>query len=183
MNVWVKRALIAVPVAVALFFGAILLYVNVIKPDAPDELSTSDLSAAVAGADTTTGSTPAAIAEADAPATTGSAATAPPATAAPETAAPATTAAGATGSLDGTWAVTEGSEFGYRVEEVLFGVNTTAAGRSNQITGELVVAGATVESATFTVDVASITSDEDRRDNQFRGRIMEVEQFPGRPSR
>jgi len=74
--------------------------------------------------------------------------------------------------------VTDESEFGYRVEEVLFGVNTTAAGRSNQITGELVVAGSAVESASFTVDVASITSDEDRRDNQFRGRIMEVEEFP-----
>lgn len=54
MNGWVKRALIAVPVAVALFFGAILLYVNVIRPDAPDELSTSDLSAAVGAVDTTT---------------------------------------------------------------------------------------------------------------------------------
>ena len=74
--------------------------------------------------------------------------------------------------------MTDESEFGYRVEEVLFGVNTTAAGRSNQITGELVVAGSAVESASFTVDVASITSDEDRRDNQFRGRIMEVEEFP-----
>ena len=32
--------------------------------------------------------------------------------------------------------------------------------------------------ASFTVDVATITSDESRRDNQFRGRIMEVDEFP-----
>lgn len=123
-----------------------------IRPDAPEALSTSDLSAAVSGVATTEGSTTASTA-------------------------PVPSSAAAT-SLDGTWNVTEESEFGFRVEEVLFGVNTTAAGRSNEITGDIVIAGAAVESGTFSVDVASITSDEDRRDNQFRGRIMEVEQFP-----
>ena len=53
MNVWVKRALIAVPIVVVLFFGAILLYVNVIRDDAPDELDTDDLAAAVEGPATT----------------------------------------------------------------------------------------------------------------------------------
>ena len=37
--------------------------------------------------------------------------------------------------------MTAESEFGYRVEEVLFGVNTTAAGRSNQITGAMTIDG------------------------------------------
>ena len=74
--------------------------------------------------------------------------------------------------------MTPESEFGYRVEEVLFGVNTTAAGRSNQITGSMTIEGTSVTEASFTVDVGSITSDESRRDNQFRDRIMEVDQFP-----
>ena len=64
------------------------------------------------------------------------------------------------------------------MEEVLFGINTTAAGRSNQITGTMSIDGTTVSDASFTVDVGSITSDESRRDSQFRGRIMEVDQFP-----
>jgi polyisoprenoid-binding protein YceI len=81
-------------------------------------------------------------------------------------------------SVDGTWNVTDESEFGYRVEEVLLGLNTTAAGRSNQITGSMTIDGTTVTDASFTVDVGSITSDESRRDSQFRGRIMEVAQFP-----
>jgi polyisoprenoid-binding protein YceI len=87
-------------------------------------------------------------------------------------------AAEGTAGVAGIWNVTPESEFGYRVEEILFGVNTTAAGRSNQITGAMTLEGTTVTEASFTVDVGSITSDESRRDNQFRGRIMEVDQFP-----
>lgn len=163
MNVWVKRALIAVPVLVALFFGAILLYVNVIRDDAPAELGPEDLSAAVAG-----DSSPAPTTAAPPAPTTGGAAT--DVTTAPDP--------DATEEYDGTWTVTEESEFGYRVEEVLFGVNTTAAGRSSQIRGELTIDGTAVTAADFTVDVASITSDDRRRDGQFAGDIMETAQFP-----
>ena len=145
MNRWVKRGLIAIPVLVALLFGAILIYANFIN-DPPDRLSEAQLSERVASA-------------ASSPTTSG--------TAAPEAS-----------SVDGTWNVTDESEFGYRVEEVLFGINTTAAGRSNQITGSMAIDGTTVTDASFTVDVGSITSDESRRDSQFRGRIMEVDQFP-----
>ena len=48
MNRWVKRALIAIPVLVALFFGAIFLYAKVLN-DSPSALSEADLSEAVAG--------------------------------------------------------------------------------------------------------------------------------------
>jgi polyisoprenoid-binding protein YceI len=167
VNRWVKRVLIAVPIFVALFFGAILLYAKVLN-DSPDALDEGDLAAAVAGADTTTpDSATAATATADT-----SDATTP--TVVSET---ATTLAPDAG-VDGTWTVTDESEFGYRVEEVLFGVNATAAGRGNGITGSMTIAGTTVTEASFTVDVGSITSDEGRRDNQFRGRIMSVDQFP-----
>jgi polyisoprenoid-binding protein YceI len=132
----------------------IFLYTEVIN-DAPDALSEADLSEAVAGAVTTTGA-----ADSDAPAEGASD--------------PVTGGA----SVEGTWNVTPESEFGYRVEEVLFGVNTTAAGRSNEITGSMTIEGTTVTEASFTVDVGSITSDESRRDSQFRGRIMEVYRYP-----
>jgi polyisoprenoid-binding protein YceI len=155
MNRWVKRGLIAIPILVALFVGAIFLYTEVIN-DAPEALTSADLSEAVAGTVTT-----------DAPDAD------PPADGTTD---PATRTGG--DLVDGTWSVTPESEFGYRVEEVLFGVNTTAAGRSNQITGSMTIEGDTVTEASFTVDVASITSDESRRDGQFRGRIMEVDQYP-----
>ncbi|MDH5239120.1 MAG: YceI family protein [Acidimicrobiia bacterium] len=76
------------------------------------------------------------------------------------------------------WNVTDASELGYRVKEVLFGVSTEGVGRTNQITGSLTISGTTVATAEFTVDVASITSDESRRDGQFRGRIMSTDEFP-----
>ena len=180
MNIWLKRALVAIPVVVALFFGAILLYVNVIRQDAPAELGTEDLAAAVEGG-APVASSPASSAPSPAPtASPSAAATASSSSLLTASVPVATTVAGAAGAgpYDGTWTVTDESEFGYRVEEVLFGVNTTAAGRSNQITGTMTIAGAAVTTASFSVDVASITSDDERRDTQFRGDVMDTEQFP-----
>ncbi len=81
-------------------------------------------------------------------------------------------------SYDGDWVPTDASEFGYRVEEVLAGVNTTAVGRSNEISGLMTIAGTTIPVVDIEVQVASITSDESRRDGQFTGRIMNADEFP-----
>jgi polyisoprenoid-binding protein YceI len=81
-------------------------------------------------------------------------------------------------SLDGAWKVASGSVAGYRVNEVLFGQNATAVGRTSEITGSLVVAGTTVKNGTVTVDMTSVTSDKTMRDNQFNGRIMQTSTYP-----
>ena len=73
---------------------------------------------------------------------------------------------------------TTASEFGYRVEEVLAGVNTTAVGRSNEIEGLLTIEGTTATVVDVTVQVENITSDDRRRDSQFSGRIMNADEFP-----
>lgn len=78
----------------------------------------------------------------------------------------------------GNFVVTTGSKAGYRVDEVLFGQNVTAVGRTEQVTGALVFDGAAVRSATFEVDLASVTSDQTRRDGHFRNAIMDTERFP-----
>jgi polyisoprenoid-binding protein YceI len=80
--------------------------------------------------------------------------------------------------VNGTWTVTSGSAVGYRVQEVLFGQSNTAAGRTSSVTGSITVNGKTVSAATFTVDMTSVTSDEQRRDNQFNGRIMDTSSYP-----
>jgi polyisoprenoid-binding protein YceI len=77
------------------------------------------------------------------------------------------------GSLDGTWTVGGGSEAGYRVKEVLLGQDNEAVGRTTAVTGELTVSG-----GSFTVDLTQVTSDEDRRDSQFQGRIMDTAASP-----
>jgi polyisoprenoid-binding protein YceI len=88
-----------------------------------------------------------------------------------------TTAAPAEG-IEGTWVVADGSVVGYRIKEVLFGQDSEAVGRSKGVTGEVTIEGTTVSAATFEVDMTTFESGESRRDGQFEGRIMEVDQFP-----
>ncbi len=95
----------------------------------------------------------------------------------PATPAPSGTTSGV-GTADGTWTVTSDSQVGYRVDEVLFGQAATAVGRTNQVTGSLTVAGTSVIATSFTVDMASVTSDQARRDGQYRGRIMDTSTYP-----
>ena len=92
----------------------------------------------------------------------------------------------ATTDVNGTWTVGPGpdddatrTQAGYRVDEILRGSPLTVNGRTPKVTGEAVVAAEKLESATFTVDVASITSPESARDNQFRGEdILDTGKFP-----
>ncbi|GAA3209996.1 YceI family protein [Actinocorallia longicatena] len=87
-------------------------------------------------------------------------------------------ASGPATSVDGVWKSGSGSLAGYRVKEVLFGQSTEAVGRTGTVTGEITMSGTQVPKGTFTVDMASVKSDKDQRDGQFRGRIMDVSQFP-----
>src|SRR5688572_6745679 len=43
--------------------------------------------------------------------------------------------------IEGAWQVGSGSQAGYRVDEVLFGQNVTAVGRTEQVTGDLQIEG------------------------------------------
>jgi polyisoprenoid-binding protein YceI len=81
--------------------------------------------------------------------------------------------------VDGRWTVEPSESFvGYRVVEVLFGQDTEGVGRTSEVSGELTIAGTEVTAATFEADMASLESDDERRDRQFRGRIMDTENFP-----
>jgi polyisoprenoid-binding protein YceI len=84
----------------------------------------------------------------------------------------------AAADTEGTWQIADGSLVGYRVQEVLFGQNNEAVGRTQDITGSMTVSGTTVTTAEFTVDMTTVTSDESRRDEQFNGRIMETATYP-----
>src|SRR4051794_22647547 len=70
--------------------------------------------------------------------------------------------AAAAGSVDGTWTATSDSIVGYRVKEVLLGQDTEAVGRTNSVTGTFALSGTTVSGAEFTVQMATVKSDEDR---------------------
>jgi len=150
---WIVRLLLIAVLGVAVFYGAILLWTKVINP--PEErLGTDDLEAVL----TTDESVPVAS-------TVTTDATTPVPVVEPA-------------SPDGGWSVASDSTVGYRVKEVLSGVDTEGVGRTNAVTGSLVIDGTRVLSAEFEVDVASIESDQSMRDNQFRGRIMDVTNHP-----
>lgn len=81
-------------------------------------------------------------------------------------------------SLEGSWNIGSGSMAGYRVQEVLIGQNSTAVGRTSKIWGSITIADSTVTKGTFTVNMASVTSDQSERNAHFDGSIMDVSQFP-----
>ncbi|HML00776.1 MAG TPA: YceI family protein [Acidimicrobiales bacterium] len=81
-------------------------------------------------------------------------------------------------SVDGVWNVGSGSVAGYRVQEVLIGQQSTAVGRTAEVWGSLTISGTSVESGSFTVNMASVVSDQSERNAQFDGRIMDVSTYP-----
>jgi polyisoprenoid-binding protein YceI len=109
--------------------------------------------------------------------------TLPATTVAATTVAPATTVEASTTSAapvdpSGRWIAGEGSVAGYRVDEVLFGQNVTAVGRTAGVEGSITIDGGAVRAAEFTVDMGSVKSDNAKRDSQFANRIMDVLNHP-----
>lgn len=161
---WLVRALVALLATAAVLFGAVLIYANFIN-DPQDALTEVDLQAA--------------LVESTSPEDA-------PVDAMPdELEDPDAEAAEATGDdpgddpgVEGRWVATSESEVGYRVTEVLFGVNTEGVGRTSEVDGELIIEDTTITAVDFSVDLASVISDDSRRDGQFRGRIMNVDEFP-----
>jgi polyisoprenoid-binding protein YceI len=84
----------------------------------------------------------------------------------------------ASSTVNGTYHVGTGSEAGYRVSEVLVGQHATAVGRTSKIWGSVSIANDEVASGSFTVDMASVVSDQSQRNAQFDGRIMDVARYP-----
>lgn len=92
------------------------------------------------------------------------------------------------GDLNGTWAVDgdigsdddDTSTFvGYRMQEELAGIGSaTAVGRTHDVTGDVTVAGDEVTEATFEVDMTTLTSDRDQRDNALHSRGLETDTYP-----
>ena len=102
--------------------------------------------------------------------------------------APASTAAASpaltSAEIPGTWTVAAKSVAGYRVREQLAFLQapSDAVGRTASITGSATITGTSaallVNSATFTVDVQSLTSDQQMRDDHIQTLGLESAQFP-----
>jgi polyisoprenoid-binding protein YceI len=80
--------------------------------------------------------------------------------------------------FNGTWVSDDGSKAGYRVKETINGQSTEGVGQSSTVEGTVTIKEGRLSTADFSVDVASLKSDNGKRDAQFVGRIMNAEEFP-----
>jgi polyisoprenoid-binding protein YceI len=83
----------------------------------------------------------------------------------------------------GTWTVKPGSSqnfVGYRVTEKLFAniTESTATGRTDNVTGTMTIDGTTVKDVTVTADLRDLTSDNSFRDGRIRSSGLESDKFP-----
>jgi polyisoprenoid-binding protein YceI len=150
---WLRWLIGAVVVLVVLGAAGPFIYIHFFNGSTPTALS---LTPASSGSSESSGST----SESPSPSGTALAGTA------------------TSGSVAGSWTAGAGSVVGYRVNEVLFGQNATAVGRTTSVTGHLVIVGTTATAATFSVPMDTVHSDKSQRDSQFDGRIMDVSQYP-----
>lgn len=93
------------------------------------------------------------------------------------------------GDVSGTWNVdTESGEFdyedatgsfvGFRITEELRSIgNTTAVGRTGDITGSMVIDGTTLTAAAFEIDLTTVTTNDSMRDDTVQD-ALETGQFP-----
>lgn len=80
--------------------------------------------------------------------------------------------------FSGDWVIADGSQAGYRVDEVLNGTDVTVTGRTSDVSGTVTVDGLTVTAATIEIDVASIATDSGSRDAYFRDQALRVSEHP-----
>jgi len=151
MSRGIRYTLIAVVAGVVLFVGGPWVYINLIREDAPESFVDQATATTVATGDT---AAPTTVAASD------------------------TTESSVLSDPSGVWQVSADSLVGYRVDEVLFGQNVTAVGRTNAVVGSIEISGSEVIAAKFEVDMTTVTSDEPKRDAQFVSRIMDTLNYP-----
>ncbi len=173
-----RRAwLVVVPSTVLVMaLGVPYAYVEWGQDEAPPPLEFAEVDT---DASTTTTGVPAGSMAADASVTVTTLPFVPPAdgTPAPITGGTTTAPARAPNEIEGTWRVGRGSVVGYRAQEVLVVQDNTAVGRTDDVTGQMTIAGTTMTAAEFTADMTTVTSDQPQRDERYRS-IMDTANHP-----
>lgn len=82
------------------------------------------------------------------------------------------------GAIAGEWTIGDGSEAGYRVDEVLNGENVTVVGRTEDVTGSVTVEGTELTAGTVTVDLRTVATDNSRRDGYFTSQAIDTSANP-----
>lgn len=90
---------------------------------------------------------------------------------------------GATTDIDGTWTVSNrpsanGSSAGFTFDEVLPAERRTTSGSTQGVKGTVVIEAGMITSGEITVDMTTISTDSDVRDNNVRRKIFETDTYP-----
>ncbi len=165
-----KVALGAVALALFAVVGGPFVYINFIKDEAPAPLGFDSLDTVVADSVAADSVAADSVAVGSDSVAADSAETTP--------AAESPVASADAGDLSGTWNVTQPSTAGYRAKEILFGQSTEGVGRTTDVTGTITIAGEAITEGSITVELTTLKSDEDRRDGQVQGRILQTSEFP-----
>ena len=89
----------------------------------------------------------------------------------------------ATTDRNGTWEVARSgagtsTSVGYTFNELLPGSNRTTSGSTHDVTGSFEIADDTLQSGTLVVDMATLTPDDMKRDNDVRDTIFTTDAYP-----
>lgn len=84
----------------------------------------------------------------------------------------------AAGPVSGTWTIGPGSQVGYRVHEVLFGLDHTAVGRTSKVSGGVTLSGSEVVAADFTVQMHAVKTNQAGRQVMWDDFIMKTGAYP-----
>lgn len=89
----------------------------------------------------------------------------------------------ATTDVDGTWAVSDRvgpnqSSVGFTFFEILPAEEKVTSGSTQDVDGEVQIAQGAITAAEVTVDMNTVTTDNDRRDVNVRRSIFDTEEFP-----
>lgn len=91
--------------------------------------------------------------------------------------------AASTDGIDGRWTVVAGdaantTAAGYTVKEVLNGADVTVVGSTTEVSGSVTIADNSLTAGEVVVQTNSISTDNGRRDSQFRGNIFDTATYP-----
>ena len=172
------RYKIAGALVAVVLLGAIGIWYQFFRDDAPPPAS---LEAAVSALVPTAATTEAAATSTTAASEPTSDSSAAIVTATTEPADSQPTEGSANDGLSGEWTVAAQQDafVGYRIGEELASVGTTeAVGRTSDVTGSLTIDGSSLTAASISVDMTTLESDESRRDRALGDQALETRTYP-----
>lgn len=80
--------------------------------------------------------------------------------------------------ISGRWTITEDSLAGYQIAEIVSGTAMSMTGRTDRVTGTVVIDSSVITEAEVSVDIGSISTDNAERDRFFNDVVLQSQKYP-----